>query len=148
MNLYIRKTAAACLVLLFTAAQTAAAPRILTVRSVIKKMERALSGLQDFQASYRLTNGKYTSSGRIYYMKPFFLRVNSMTDGCQLVTNGKMLWIMVPRYGVVAEQELIKSDSKYKMLLRHYREIPAPHETRLLVPLHRQREDGPAILHF
>ena len=117
MNRHVRKIAVISVFAILAVTQAAARPRILTVRSVIKKMESALSGLQDFQASYRLSNGKYTSSGRIYYMKPFFLRVNSMTDGCQLVTNGKMLWIMIPRYGIVAEQELIKTDSKYKMLL-------------------------------
>jgi len=90
---------------------------ILTVRHVIKNMESALQKMQDFQASYRIVNGTYTSSGLIYYMKPFFLRVNSATDGVQLVSNGKMLWIFIPRFGIVAEQELITSEDKYKILL-------------------------------
>jgi len=80
-------------------------------------MEHALSRLQDFSALYRLSNGTYSSSGKIFYMKPFFLKLESMTDDYQLVTNGKTLWIMVPRHGIVAEQELIKSDKKFNMLL-------------------------------
>ena len=91
--------------------------RLLTVRQVITQMENALTRMQDYKASYTLVNGTYTVSGNIFYMKPLYLRVNSMTDGVQLVTNGKMLWIFIPRYGIVAEQELVKSEDKLKILL-------------------------------
>ena len=107
-----------CLLLFLTPAL--AHSRILTVRSVIKKMEQALSNLQDYTASFqllnKLANNTYSTSGKIFYKKPFFLRVRS-NDGSQIVSNGKKLWIFVPKYTIVAEQELIRSDKKYNMLL-------------------------------
>lgn len=92
-------------------------PAILTVQHVIRLMESSLTKVQDYTASFQLVNGTYTASGTIFYMKPFFLRVNSMTDGVQLVTNGKLLWIYIPAYGLVAEQDLIKSEDSFKIAL-------------------------------
>lgn len=91
--------------------------RIVSVKSVLQKMENGLRKLDDFQAAFKIKNGEYKSTGHIFYKKPFFFRLNSYTDGSKLVSDGKKIWLYVPRYGIIAEQELIKNQKKYKLML-------------------------------
>jgi len=89
---------------------------ILTVNRVLRKAEAALKKMSSMKAAFTLENGKYRTNGTLFYKKPFYLRVNS-SDGSQMVSNGKTLWIYVPKYGIVAEQEIVKSERHFKLLL-------------------------------
>lgn len=91
--------------------------RIVSVKSVLQRMEDGLQKLEDFQAAFTVVNGTYKSSGYMFYMKPFFFRMNSYTDGSKLVSDGKKIWLYVPIYGIIAEQELINSEKQYKLML-------------------------------
>lgn len=90
---------------------------ILTVKHVLQMMEKKLQTIPAFEGQYQLKNGEFTSNGKILYKKPFFLRMVSQSDGSMIISNGKTLWVYLPRYGVVAEQELIKSEKQYQILL-------------------------------
>lgn len=96
--------------------------RILEVQDVLNRMEDALNRVPGFQANYQLQNGDYTSRGTIVYKSPFFLRMASQTDGSMIISNGKVLWVYMPRFAVVAEQDLITSEREYQLLLTSDRE--------------------------
>jgi outer membrane lipoprotein-sorting protein len=95
----------------------AAREDILTVRTVLQLMEERLGKINDLTAQYELVNGPYRSAGNMFYKKPFFIRMNSTTDYSQIVSNGKTLWVFLAKFGVVAEQELIKSEKQYQLML-------------------------------
>ncbi len=99
------------------------ASKILTVRFVLKEMQNSLNKVEDFRASFTLKNGDYKNFGGFYYKKPFYLRIAGYRDKSKVVSNGKDLWIYIPRYEVISEQKLITSDEKYKKLLA------SPHKT-------------------
>ena len=99
------------------------AGKILTVRFVLKEMQNSLDKLEDFRASFTLKNGDYKNFGGFYYKKPFYLRINGYRDKSKVVSNGKDLWIYIPKYEVISEQKLITTDEKHKKLLA------SPHKT-------------------
>ncbi|MCK5268995.1 MAG: outer membrane lipoprotein carrier protein LolA [Spirochaetes bacterium] len=83
--------------------------KILTIHNVLGYMETSLNKIEDYSANFTLLNDKYKANGILYYKKPYYFRMNSGSDGSEIVTNGEKLWIHLPYYGLVAEQELVKS---------------------------------------
>ena len=112
--------ALACLVL---AAPLAAQKKtdFVSVKDVVQLMENGLQSLENMTADYAIQNDSYRNSGTFFYKKPFFIRLNSSTDASQIVSNGKLLWIYIPYHGIVAEQDLVKSENEYNLLLGNSR---------------------------
>ena len=90
---------------------------VVSVKTVVQLMERGLQSLDNMTADYVIDNDGYRNAGTFFYKKPFFIRLNSSTDASQIVSNGKLLWVFLPYYGIVAEQDLAKSESEYTSLL-------------------------------
>ncbi len=90
---------------------------VVSVKTVVQLMEKGLQSLDNMTADYVIDNDGYRNAGTFFYKKPFFIRLNSSTDASQIVSNGKLLWVFLPYYGIVAEQDLAKSESEYTSLL-------------------------------
>lgn len=91
--------------------------RIITVGHVLGEMERKLQNIKDFKADYVIENDDYQDTGQIFYKRPFFLRMISKQGKGFIISNGKTLWIYLPKHGVVAQQELLKSEKQHQLML-------------------------------
>lgn len=90
---------------------------VVSVKAVVQLMESGLQTLENMTAEYAIDNDGYRNAGTFFYKKPFYIRLNSATDASQIVSNGKLLWVYLPYFGIVAEQDLVKSESEYTALL-------------------------------
>ena len=115
-------TLAFCLILSCAIAyQTQAQEGVLSVKAAVDLMERGLQSMENMTADYVIENDGYRNAGRFFYKKPFSIRLNSATDASQIVSNGRLLWIYLPYYGIVAEQDLVKSDNEFNQLMSRSR---------------------------
>jgi len=97
--------------------QAYAQSEVLSVKSVVDLMEKGLQSMDNMTANYVIENDGYRNAGTFFYKKPFSIRLNSATDASQIVSNGKLLWVYLPYYGIVAEQDLVKSENEFNQLL-------------------------------
>lgn len=113
------KSMAAALIFLTLTGTLAAQKKVdvLSVKTVVQLMEKGLQSLNNMTADYVIDNDGYHNTGSFFYKKPFYLRLNSATDASQIVSNGKLLWVFLPYYGIVAEQDLAKNENEYASLL-------------------------------
>jgi len=90
---------------------------VVSVKTVVQLMEKGLQSLDNMTADYVIDNDGYRNAGTFFYKRPFYLRLNSSTDASQIVSNGKLLWVYLPYFGIVAEQDLVKNENEYTALL-------------------------------
>jgi outer membrane lipoprotein-sorting protein len=90
---------------------------MISVKAAVDLMEKGLQSIENMTANYVIENDGYRNAGTFFYKKPFSIRLNSATDASQIVSNGKLLWIYIPYYGIVAEQDIVKNESEYNQLL-------------------------------
>jgi outer membrane lipoprotein-sorting protein len=85
------------------------AQNIITADDYLAQMSQKYGTIEDYEAEVKITQGKTEMTGKLWYKKPSFLRID-FTDPPQQVlnvNNGK-LTIFVPKYSVVLEQDLPK----------------------------------------
>jgi len=90
---------------------------LVSVKTVVDLMEKGLQSVESMTADYVIENDGYRNAGTFFYKKPFSIRLNSTTDASQIVSNGKLLWIYIPYHGIVAEQDIVKNENEYNLLL-------------------------------
>ncbi len=87
----------------------------ITVSDVVKKIKERFTGLDSYQADFKIVSEKAGSkihqSGKLSYMNSNKMLVEFREPyGQRIVSDGKTMWLYIPSMNVVAEQDL-KNDS-------------------------------------
>jgi outer membrane lipoprotein-sorting protein len=85
------------------------AQNIFTAEEYLNQMSQKYGAIDDYEADVKIVQGKIEMTGKLWYKKPSYLRID-FTDPSQQVlnvNNGK-LTIYIPKYAVVLEQDLPK----------------------------------------
>ncbi len=86
-----------------------------TVSDVVKKVRKKFSGMESYQADFRIVSEKLGNkahkNGRITYKATDKMLIEFINPaGQKIVSDGKRLWVYIPSMNVVAEQDM-RSDS-------------------------------------
>ena len=94
-------------VLWLAVALPGAAQQVVTAESFFEAVSATYSGIVDYQADVRITQGDVVMEGSLSYKRPNLLRIDfSKPEGQVIVSDGSLLTVYYPRLEVIFEQRL------------------------------------------
>ncbi|HWR13065.1 MAG TPA: outer membrane lipoprotein carrier protein LolA [Rectinemataceae bacterium] len=96
----------AIVLVLFSAALSAAAQDIVTAERFFGKVSDKYASVEDFEASIAISNSSQPMTGKLYFKSPSLLRIDFSQPAEQVIVfDGERLVVYIPQYRAVLQQD-------------------------------------------